>query len=286
MTKVGVIGLGKIGEPLAQNLLAAGFEVIGIALSRKPGFVRAGGIFADSIQQLGSNAEFIVLSLPSADAVTKSVDALLEVCREGQVVIDLTGYSLTVKQDMAQRLAVRGVALLDCEISGLPFMVSNRTAVIFQSGHPEAVAKAQSVFDAMVGKHLYLGEFGAASKMKLLNNMMVAIHNSVAAEVVNLALKSGLDPDLVVETLGSSAAGSAIFSIKAPIMISRDWEQGAGPFHSMAHYLTRVLKLAEEVGASTPLLDATFKFYERAEQEGRGDQDIAATIELLQSASR
>jgi 3-hydroxyisobutyrate dehydrogenase-like beta-hydroxyacid dehydrogenase len=165
-------------------------------------------------------------------------------------------------------------------------MVSNRTAVIFQSGNPEAVAKAQSVFDAMVDKHLYLCEFGSASKMKLLHNMMVAIHNSVAAEVVNLALKSGLDPNLVVETLGSSAAGSTIFSIKAPLMISRDFEQGAGPFHSMARYLDRASELAGAVDANTPLLDITLQYYQQAEQDGRRNQDIAAVIEMLEVAGK
>jgi 3-hydroxyisobutyrate dehydrogenase-like beta-hydroxyacid dehydrogenase len=151
------------------------------------------------------------------------------------------------------------------------------------SGPHEAVVKAQSVFDAMVNKQIYLGEFGSASKMKLLHNMMTAIHNSVAAEVVNLAKMSGLDPEVVVETLGPSAAGSAMFSIKAPIMISGDVEEGAGPFRTMAQYLHRALQWSEEVGASTPLLNATYEFYERAEQEGRGNQDIAAIIEMLET---
>jgi len=286
MTTVGIVGLGKIGGALAGNLLSTGFDVIGFSLSPKSGFVKAGGVFASSIQQVGKEAGVIVFSLPTAKEVKSTVDALLEECREGQIVIDITGYSLAEKREQAKRLEARGVTSLDCEMSGLPFMVENRTAVIFKSGKQDAVDKTEHVFDAMVSNHTYLGEFGSATKMKLLHNMMVAAHNQVAAEVINLARKSGLDSRAVVETLGSGPAGSPMFSIKAPIMISRDWEQGAGPFHSMARYLTRVLKLAEEVGASTPLLDATFKFYERAEQEGRGNQDIAATIELLEAAGR
>ena len=160
-------------------------------------------------------------------------------------------------------------------------MVANRTAVIFKSGQQEAVRKAKGVFDAMVSNHPYLGKFGSASKMKLLHNMMVAVHNSVAAEVVNLAQKSGLDPQAVLETLGPGPAGSPMFSIKVPLMISGDFDQGAGPFHSMARYLDRVLDLAREVGAATPLLEETMKFYDRADVEGRKNQDIAAVIEML-----
>jgi 3-hydroxyisobutyrate dehydrogenase-like beta-hydroxyacid dehydrogenase len=282
-TTVGIIGLGKIGMVLARNLLSAGFDVTGISRTQKPDFVSIGGRYADSTQQIGIEADFIVLSLPSADAVKTSVDALCETCHEGQVVIDLTGYSLNLKQAMARKFSDLGVVHLDCEMSGLPFMVANRTATIMQSGPSEAVAKAQGVFDAMVSKQIYLGEFGSASKMKLLHNMMIAIHNSVAAEVVNLAKMSGLDPEVVVETLEPGTAGSAMFSIKAPIMISGDFEEGAGPFRTMAQYLRRAVNWSEEVGASTPLLDATYEFYERAEQEGRGNQDIAAVIELLKA---
>jgi putative dehydrogenase len=286
MTTVGIVGLGKIGGALAGNLLSAGFDVIGFSLSPKSGFVKAGGVFASSIQQVGKEAGVIVFSLPTAKEVKSTVDALLEECREGQIVIDITGYSLAEKREQAKRLEARGVTSLDCEMSGLPFMVENRTAVIFKSGKQDAVDKTEHVFDAMVSNHTYLGEFGSASKMKLLHNMMVAIHNSVAAEVVNLALKSGLDPNLVVETLGSSAAGSTIFSIKAPLMISRDFEQGAGPFHSMARYLERASELAGAVDANTPLLDITLQYYQQAEQDGRRNQDIAAVIEMLEAAGK
>ncbi len=245
--------------------------------------MKAGGRLAGSVEQVGREAEFVVLSLPTAEDVRMTVDGLLEVCREGQVVIDITGYSLADKQAQAGRLEAKGVTLLDCEMSGLPFMVENRTAVIFKSGPQEAIAKAEDVFDAMVSNHPYLGEFGSASKMKLLHNMMVAAHNQVAAEVINLAQKSGLDPESVVDSLGSGPAGSPMFSIKAPLMISRDFEAGAGPFHSMARYLDLVSELARQVGATTPLLDQTLKFYERADREGRADQDIAAVIEMLEA---
>jgi len=283
MTTVGIVGLGKIGGALAGNLLSAGFDVIGFSLSPKSGFVKAGGVFASSIQQVGKEAGVIVFSLPTAKEVKSTVDALLEECREGQIVIDITGYSLAEKREQAKRLEARGVTSLDCEMSGLPFMVANRTAVIFKSGPQEAIAKAEGVFDAMVSNHPYLGEFGSASKMKLLHNMMVAAHNQVAAEVINLAQKSGLDPESVVESLGSGPAGSPMFSIKAPLMISRDFEEGAGPFHSMARYLELVSELARQVGATTPLLDQTLKFYERADREGRAEQDIAAVIEMLET---
>ena len=96
----------------------------------------------------------------------------------------------------------------------------DRTATIFQSGDQVTLESTQEVFEAMTNKRVNLGEFGAATKMKLLANMMVAIHNSVAGEVLNLARKADIDPDEAVKALSKSAAGSVTFSNKAPVMIS------------------------------------------------------------------
>ena len=175
--------------------------------------------------------------------------------------------------------------MLDCEISGLPFMVENRSATIFQSGDQATIESIQVVFEAMTNKRVNLGEFGAATKMKLLANMMVAIHNSVAGEVLNLAQKADIDLDEAIKALSKSAAGSVTFSNKAPIMITREFESGAGPFRHMFNYLHRVSELAKDVGASTPLLDTIHQYYEKAEAEGRADQDIAAIIEILEEES-
>jgi 3-hydroxyisobutyrate dehydrogenase-like beta-hydroxyacid dehydrogenase len=285
MNTVGFIGLGNIGTPMSQNLLRAGFDVIGFDLVRNPAFVEAGGRFAESVQDVGRQADVIVQSLPTAAALESVITGLLEVAREGQTVIDISGYSLEAKQQAAERLAQQGVAMLDCEISGLPFMVANRTAVIFQAGDEQCVNELKEVFDGMADTCFYLGKFGSATKMKLLANMMVAIHNSVGGEVLNLAARIGVDPDTAVKVLGSSAGGSVTFSNKAPVMISRDFEGGPGPFRHMAHYLDRAAEMARQAGAATPLLDKTREYYQIADEEDRGDQDIAAVIELLEAAS-
>jgi 3-hydroxyisobutyrate dehydrogenase-like beta-hydroxyacid dehydrogenase len=286
MKTVGFIGLGNIGTPMSQNLLQAGFDLIGFDLVENPAFVAAGGRFAQSVQEVGQQAEVIIQSLPTVAALEATITGLLEVAREGQVVIDISGYSLDAKRQAAERLAERGITMLDCEISGLPFMVANRTAVIFQAGDEECVSGLQDVFDGMADRCFFLGEFGNATKMKLLANMMVAIHNSVAGEVLNLAARVGVDPDTAVRVLGSSAGGSVTFSNKAPVMLARDFAGGPGPFRHMGHYLDRASEIARQAGAATPLLDKTREFYQLAEEQGRGDQDIAAVIELLEAASQ
>ena len=282
---IGSIGLGNIGEPMAINLIQSGYSVIGFDVIEKPKFVSAGGLQAKTIEELSKQTDLIVQSLPTVQALETTVDELIEFGRSGQIIIELSSYPLKNKKLQASRLAEHGITMLDCEISGLPFMVEDRSATIFQSGDQETIESIQVVFEAMTNKRINLGEFGAATKMKLLANMMVAIHNSVAGEVLNLAQKADIDLDEAIKALSKSAAGSVTFSNKAPIMITREFESGAGPFRHMFNYLHRVSELAKDVGASTPLLDTIHQYYEKAEAEGRADQDIAAIIEILEEES-
>ena len=282
---IGSIGLGNIGEPMAINLIQSGYSVIGFDVIEKPKFVSAGGLQATTVEELSKQTDLIVQSLPTVQALETTVDELIEFGRSGQIIIELSSYPLKNKKLQASRLAEHGITMLDCEISGLPFMVKNRSATIFQSGDQATIESTQVVFEAMTNKRINLGKFGAATKMKLLANMMVAIHNSVAGEVLNLAQKADIDLDEAIEALSKSAAGSVTFSNKAPIMITREFESGAGPFRHMFNYLRRVSGLAKDVGASTPLLDTIHQYYEKAEAEGRADQDIAAIIEMLEEES-
>ena len=286
MKTIGFIGLGNIGTPMSQNLLRAGFDVIGFDLVENSAFVEAGGRFAQSVQDVARQAQVVIQSLPTVAALESTVSGLLEAAQEGLIVIDISSYPVDSKKQAAERLAEQGGTMLDCEISGLPFMVANRTAVIFQAGDKATVNRLQDIFEAMADRCFYLGEFGSATKMKLLANMMVAIHNSVAGEVLNLAARIGVDPETVIKVLGPSAGGSVTFSNKAPIMISRDFEGGAGPFRHMVHYLDRASEMAKQAGAATPLLDKTRECYQLADKQNRGDQDIAAVIEILEAASQ
>ena len=282
---IGSIGLGNIGEPMAINLIQSGYSVIGFDVIENTKFVSAGGLQVKTVEEICKQTDLIVQSLPNVQALETTVDALIEFGHSGQIIIELSSYPLKNKKLQASRLAEHGITMLDCEISGLPFMVEDRSATIFQSGDQATIESIQVVFEAMTNKRVNLGEFGAATKMKLLANMMVAIHNSVAGEVLNLAQKADIDLDEAIKALSKSAAGSVTFSNKAPIMITREFESGAGPFRHMFNYLHRVSELAKDVGASTPLLDTIHQYYEKAEAEGRADQDIAAIIEILEEES-
>ena len=280
---IGFVGLGNVGGPMAANLLGAGFDVVGFDPRPNPAFEAAGGRAAASLEALAGECRTVLHSLPSRAAIDASIDALLARPVEGRTLVELSSYALDDKLAAAERLAAAGATMLDCEVSGLPPMVAARKAVIFKSGDAGAVDALAPVFDAVAERHFHLGDFGAATVMKLVANTMVCVHNLMAAEALNLGRRAGLDPALMVEVLGPSAAGSSTFGFKAPLMVGREFDAGAGPFSHMFGYLERAESLARSHGAATPLLGATREVYARAEAEGRHGQDIAAIIEIVES---
>jgi 3-hydroxyisobutyrate dehydrogenase-like beta-hydroxyacid dehydrogenase len=282
MTRIGFIGLGNIGTPAAINLLKAGIEVLGYDVRPNAVFTAAGGQMAASLDEIAS-CRLIVQSLPSTTALIETVSGLLPRLSAGSVLVELSSYPLEVKQAQADRLRERQVVMLDCEVSGLPHQIENRSAVLFKAGDAASVDLCGPIFDAIADRHFYLGPFGAATKMKLIANMMVCIHDLAAAEALNLGKLCGLDPAQMVAVLGPSAAGSVTFANKAPLMLSREFENGRGPFRHMFGYLERAQALAEASGgAATPLLASTRRIFEFAKAQDRHDQDIAAIIEVLE----
>lgn len=283
-TSIGIAGLGNVGAPLSVNLLRAGLAVAGYDVKPCQAFVEAGGTPVDLVQL--RQAGIVLLSLPSGRIAREVVDALLAGPRATHTVIDLSSYALGEKRGQAQHLATHGIEMLDCEVSGLPAQVAERRAVIFKSGPAASVERLTPVFDAIAQQHFHVGDFGAATQLKLIANTMVCVHNLMAAEALNLGRRAGLDPALVAQVIAPSAAGSTTFTNKVPLMLSRDYSAGRGPFRHMFGYLARTQAMAAETGAATPLLAAAQAVYAQAEREGMHDLDIAGVLQVLERQSR
>ena len=282
MNRVGFIGLGNVGLPAAINLLSSGFEVYGFDIRPSEAFTSAGGHAVQSVADL-CELPIIFQSLPNAQVFRDTTDIFVARPSADRVIVELSSYALSIKHSEAARLAECGSTLLDCEMSGLPHQVRNRSAVIFKSGPKTTIDGLEPLFDAIASKHFYLGEFGAATKMKLVANMMDCVHDLMAAEALALGSRIGLDPAQMIEVLGPSAAGSTTFLNKAPLMVARSFAEGRGPFRHMFGYLARAQEVARESGAATPLLDATRDIFAIAEAEGRHQEDIAAIFEVIEA---
>ena len=282
--KVGVVGLGAIGFPLANNLLAAGFDVVGCNRSGSPELEKSGGTWTASPAEVVRQCDIVITVLPNEAAlraVFDGPDGLDAPQKEGLIVIELCTLPIDVKQWAADRLAEAGGIMLDCPISGYPALVEARQAIIFVSGDKEAAEAATPVFDGCTDKHVYLGEFGTSSKLKFVANLLVGVHMVATAEALALAEKAGLDLPRTVEILSDSAAASNMLKNRAPVMRDRDFDTVRAKVETIHKDLKAISEFSHELGATTPLLDASFSAYSKAIDSGLAKKDMAAIYDVL-----
>jgi 3-hydroxyisobutyrate dehydrogenase len=134
---------------------------------------------------------------------------------------------------------------------------------------------------------MYFGPFGTASKVKLVNNLLVSIHIAAAAEAMALGMKAGIDPDLLIKAVASGSGGSTQFGIRAPWMAQRKFMPVQGSASLLAHYFDLIGDWADRTGTATPLLDRSIELYERCIEMALGDKhDIAVMVDVINSLPR
>ena len=184
METVGVIGVGKIGLPICENLIKSGYRVLGYRRSSLAEFEKIGGVPAKSPADIGAQCDVVFSLVPTAEAMDDVINGpkgLIHSARPGQIVAELGSHLVPDKEKHVATFAKKGVAYIDGEVSGTPGMVMARKAVIYLGGDAEACKKIEPAVKGFADMCLYFGPFGAASKVKLVNNLLVAIHIAAAA---------------------------------------------------------------------------------------------------------
>jgi 3-hydroxyisobutyrate dehydrogenase len=289
MNTVGLIGIGKIGLPIADNLIKSGHRVVGYRRSALAEFEKIGGVPARSAAEVGAQADIVFSCLPSDAALEEVVqgpEGLVRSARPGQVVVELGSYPVPVKQRQVAPLAAKGAAFIDGEVAGTPGMVLARKGVIFLAGDADACKKVEPVVAAFADSCIYFGSFGAASRVKLINNLLVSIHIAATAEAMALGVKAGVDVDLLIKAIASGSGGSTQFGIRAPWMAERRFKPLQGPIPGLQHYIEMIGEFADGVGVATPLLDRTAELFDRFVAMGLSDCDGAAMIDVIGSLPR
>jgi 3-hydroxyisobutyrate dehydrogenase-like beta-hydroxyacid dehydrogenase len=289
METVGFVGVGKIGMPIAQNLINSGYRVLGYRRSSLAEFEKIGGIAVSSPAEIGAQADIVFSCLPSSEALEEVVQGprgLVQAARPGQIVVELGSHPLPVKQGQVAPLAAKGATFLDGEVSGTPGMVAQRKGVIYLAGDAEACRKAERVVIGFADSCLYFGPFGAASRVKLVNNLLVAIHIAATAEAMALGLKAGVDVDLMIKAIATGSGGSTQFGIRAPWMAQRRFSPAQGTVPGLQHYFEMIEEFADSVGVATPLLDRAAELYQRFMDLGFGELDGAAMVDVIGSLPR
>jgi 3-hydroxyisobutyrate dehydrogenase-like beta-hydroxyacid dehydrogenase len=285
MQKIGFVGIGKIGLPICQHLIKGGFPVVGYRRSSLAAFEEAGGIAARSPAEVGAQADIVFTCLPSdaaLDEVVHGPQGLLGTARAGQIVVEFGSHPVKIKQQYVARFADKGADFLDGEVSGTPGMVQARKGVIYLGGPAAAVKQVEPVVAAFADLCLHLGAFGAATKVKLVNNFLVALHIAGTAQAMALGLKTGVDKDLLIKAVATGSGGSTQFGIRAPWMAERRFTPQQGSAAGLAHYLTSAKAMADDAGVATDLLDCLIDVFDRA-VPAIGERDVAAILEFFES---
>ena len=283
--RVGILGLGKIGRAVASCLGPDGFELAAVRRPSTMDFER----LLDTPATLARWSEVVVSCLATPDAMHEAFlgsNGLVAGAHAGLIVVEMGTFPARLKRELAEALAGQGAAMLDCPISGTPPVVARREGMLFVSGD-EGIARAcADLFESVSPKHRYVGEFGAGMTTKLVTNLLVILNTFSLAEAFVLGTRAGLDPQLMIETIGPSFAGSRVFDFRAPMMAERRFLPAPGPARIVWKDLQYIREEVECLGLAAPLLHTALEWYARMIEDGRGEEECAGIFETLGAASR
>lgn len=289
LQKIGWIGLGKMGSPMAANLLAAGFDLTVYNRSRQPypPLVEKGAQVAATVSVLAPQCD-VVISMVSDDAALQSVtfgaDGLFWAARPGTVYIDMSTVSPAVSKQVAERAAEHGIHYLRAPVSGSTATASAAALTIFVSGAQEHYESCLPILQAMGKKLYYLGAAEQARYLKLAINSMVGVTAAMLGEALVLGERGGLDWRQMIEIINNSVVASPLVNYKAEMLATRNF----APMFTAAQ-MAKDFDLALDAGRQDnvpmPVTAMARQFLAGMLASGRGDLDFMAYVTLLEELS-
>src|SRR5438874_3286672 len=279
--QAGFIGLGKMGRPMTERLLAAGYTVHVFNRSRGAvdALAAAGASAAESAAQVAQRADVILTALPTPESVQSVYTEMAGAARPGQVYIDHSTVSPELNKWCAAQLKARSADFLDAPVSGGPAGAQAGTLTVMVGGEPSVFDHALPALQAF-GKNIRLcGGVGAGQVVKLVNQLLVGIHTSAIAEAAVFGVRFGADPQVVLEVIGTSFGGSTMMTRNLPRFMSRDFTP-ATPVGLILKDLGLIHDEARAGGIPLLLGALAEQRFSEARARGFGDEDMAALVKL------
>lgn len=277
--KIGFIGLGIMGKPMAKNLLKAGYEVWVHNRSRAAmDELAACGAHPGSRQELGQNCDVIITMLPNGPQVQEvmlGADAVASYMHTGQIFVDCSSISPVVSKEIAAKLAEKGIEMLDAPVSGGEPKAIDGTLSFMVGGKQAVFDRCRDMLLTMGASAVRCGDVGAGNTTKLANQIIVACNIQAVAEAFTLAQKAGVDPELVFRAIRGGLAGSTVLDAKGPMMLAGNDKPG---FKIDLHIkdLNNALDCAHAVGAPVPMTAAVQEVLEWLHHHDCGGRDHSA----------
>lgn len=281
-TKVGFIGLGIMGKPMAKNLMSTGYSLVVHDINRQPvaDLVNEGAEEASSPKEVAERAKTIITMLPNSPEVQEVIlglDGVLEGAHKGSIIIDMSSIAPLVSQHIAKKCEKKGVRMMDAPVSGGEPGAINGTLAIMVGGAQRDFDEHYDLLKCMGSNVVRVGDIGSGNITKLANQIIVALNIAAMSEALVLGTKGGVDPALLCEAIRGGLAGSNVLEAKAPLVMQGKFDPG---FKINLHIkdLANVLDTSHEIGVPLPLTSLAMEILQTLKAEGKGDLDHGGMI--------
>jgi L-threonate 2-dehydrogenase len=288
LSTVGVIGLGIMGSAMSANLVKAGFKVYGfdpVAAARAK-LKKAGGTPCKSVTEVAAQCDRMIFSLPSEKALESICEELVAAKPSGLIIAETSTLPETAKLKAFALLAKHKITLLDCPLSGTGAQAVTRDLSIYASGSAKAIKAFAPVFEGFARARYDVGAFGNGIRMKLVANLLVAIHNVSTAEAILMGVRSGLDADMIVKVVADGAGGSRMFQVRGPAMVKRSWAEATMKVAVWQKDMRLINDALQATDTPAPLFATTMPIYNAAMAMGHAMDDTAAVYAVLERLTK
>jgi 2-hydroxy-3-oxopropionate reductase len=288
--KVGFVGLGIMGTPMARNLMKAGHRLVVYDIFPGPvaELAASGAARGESARDVAARSEVTITMVPDGPEVEAAIlgaNGALEGAARGSILVDMSSISPLVAQKVGAACEAKGVEFLDAPVSGSEPKAVEGTLAIMVGGRQQTFDKVLPLFQAMGSSATLTGPVGAGNVTKLANQIMVAVNIAAMGEALVLATKAGLDPEVVFNAVKGGLAGSTVLNAKAPTLIARNFKPG---FRVRLHQkdLRNALIEAESMKVSLPFTSLAQQVLMALMNEGRGDLDHSAIVTFIEDMAK
>lgn len=280
--KIGFIGLGIMGGPMARNLIAAGHDLVVSTHSpaKAQAFVDLGAGVADTPAQIAEQVDLVITMLPNSPdvrGVALGENGIIDGAHSGLVVVDMSSIAPLAAREIHDALAEKGIKMLDAPVSGGEPKAIDGTLSVMIGGDRATFDEVADILGAMATSVVHAGDIGAGNTAKLANQVVVALNIAAVAEAFTLARKAQVDPATVYQAIRGGLAGSTVLDAKGPMMLSGDFTPG---FRIDLHIkdLLNALDTSAAVDVELPLTNSVLQMLEAVRDAGHGSEDHSALI--------
>jgi len=278
--KIGFVGLGIMGKPMAKNLLKAGYEVVVSTVNSAHKELVELGATAMTNQEIGDTCDIVMTMLPNSPEVKEVMigkNGIGKYMKKGTIFVDMSSINPVASKEIAGELQKNGIEMLDAPVSGGEPKAIDGTLSFMVGGKKEIFEKVKPILEKMGSSVVLCGDIGAGNTTKLANQIIVAGNIQALCEAMNFAKKAGVDTKLVFEAIKGGLAGSTVMNAKMPMIIEGNDNPG---FKIDLHIkdLNNTLECAHEIGAPVPMTAEVKEIMEWLHSIGDGSKDHSAII--------